>query len=272
PALSAGAELVVLARAPSGTQGVATLSGNVSGKPFAQDFQFAVNLSDSLGNAYVARLWAEQSIRALELADAALNRNQIVDLSQRFGLVSRHTSLLTLESDEMRREFGVRKDRSTRWDPNAPSEESITEPLAAKDNNGISATSSDAAEVVVADEPSPNAGIGTIGTETGGSGRGGSDASGAGLGSGSSANGLAINEDPSTSMQAAEAPSLDTADKASLPDAAPRTATAEPETQPSHPTEQPAFVDDDRDSEMAGGEEEAKKEEKAEDDAQDQND
>lgn len=110
--LPAGGELVVLGRLAGPVQGDLVLRGTVAGKAFEQRVPLQLTLNESPGNAFIPRLWAEQQIAALELDEETDHQPEIVALSLEHGLLSRHTSLLALESEDMRREFGLDRDRS----------------------------------------------------------------------------------------------------------------------------------------------------------------
>jgi TonB family protein len=123
PTLRAGAELLITARLAGPTAGVAVLRGTLGGKPFRQLFPLdlrplrapAAGSRATQAAAFVPRLWAQQTLERLADqaeratgAETARLRKRIVGLSRRYRLLSRYTSLLVLESEAMRRAFGVR--------------------------------------------------------------------------------------------------------------------------------------------------------------------
>ncbi len=91
------------------------LRGTQNGKP--KELTYAVNFDRKVskrGNAFVPRLWAKHRIDAIELTDGDV-RDEVVKLSQTFGILTRYTSLLALESEEMMREFNVKHQRHIDW-------------------------------------------------------------------------------------------------------------------------------------------------------------
>lgn len=110
PNLRAGEELVISARMdrPS-LEGELVLRGEVAGEAFEQRYPLNLSTSEATGNAFVPRLWAAQQVQALQDA-AQPDLTRSVALSQVYGVVSPHTSLLVLESAAMFRAFGL--DRS----------------------------------------------------------------------------------------------------------------------------------------------------------------
>ncbi|MCB9788416.1 MAG: FecR domain-containing protein [Deltaproteobacteria bacterium] len=106
-----GEELLVAARLEGPVSGAVILSGRVAGQPFESRFTVDLRPEPSAGNAFVPRLWAERRIDELEQTDAEGQREAIVALSTRFHVLSRHTSLLVLESEAMARAFGVEATR-----------------------------------------------------------------------------------------------------------------------------------------------------------------
>lgn len=114
PPLAAGDELVVLARVGGkNLSGDIDLSGTLAGKPWSQRYPVLLEVTDDAGGKFIPRLWAERRIRDLELQGG--NEKEIVQLSQKYGLVSRHTSLMALESEAMRKEFGLSRNNADLW-------------------------------------------------------------------------------------------------------------------------------------------------------------
>jgi hypothetical protein len=132
--LAPGEPLTVFARPPAhaapGEQiaGEVILRGHVNGAPFEQRLALAITPRPDPGLAWVPKGWAHARIQSLELEDATRHRAEIVDLSLRYGVLSRHTSLMALESDAMRREFGLKRDQSPTWtgDAAAPAATTMT--------------------------------------------------------------------------------------------------------------------------------------------------
>ena len=117
PALASGEELVVAARFDGTPSGELRLRGRIGDAPFQSAYEVALDRRSPKGNAFVPREWATHRIRALEMMglDAGDPKNLIVGLSKKFGVLSRYTTLLALESKEMMDEFGVRERRRTEF-------------------------------------------------------------------------------------------------------------------------------------------------------------
>ena len=114
PTIRAGQELLVTARLERpDVSGEVVLRGKVGGQPFEQRYPVAITASTAAGNAFVPRLWAAKTIQDLELRGRSEDTDRIVALSKGYGVMSRHTSLLVLESEAMFRAFGVDRARPT---------------------------------------------------------------------------------------------------------------------------------------------------------------
>ena len=114
PTLRAGQEILIAARLTGeGIRGNVQLSGKVAGRVFEQEYPVALEVSTSRGNAFVPRQWASTKIEELELNGMGENEAEIVALSKAFGVMSRHTSLLVLESEAMFRAFRVDRGQPT---------------------------------------------------------------------------------------------------------------------------------------------------------------
>lgn len=111
PTLRAGSEVLIAARIAGDVAGDVILRGKVAGQPFEQRYPLSLAVSTAPGNGFVPRLWASLAIDQLERAGKGEDRARIVALSQGFGVMSRETSLLVLESQAMFDAFGV--DRSS---------------------------------------------------------------------------------------------------------------------------------------------------------------
>ena len=108
-----GEELLLAARASGPVSGEVKLSGRVNGEPFLQTFRVDAAIRSAGGNAFVPRLWAWLTIQDLDarLDPSGELRGAMVRLSKDHHLLTRHTSLLVLESEAMRRAFGVSRGR-----------------------------------------------------------------------------------------------------------------------------------------------------------------
>lgn len=116
PTIRAGEEILLAARLGAGVKGDVILRGDVGGKPFEQRYPLDLAVSSAAGNGFVPRLWATLAIEQLERRGEGDPRTKIVALSQAFGVMSRETSLLVLESQAMFDAFGVdRSSPTAKW-------------------------------------------------------------------------------------------------------------------------------------------------------------
>ena len=110
--IPAGGESFVVARMTRAlVQGTIKLHGRVGGDAYDQSFPVTLSASSSKGNAFVPRLYAAVKIADLEANQGAGAKSEIVDLSKKFAVASRFTSLLVLESPAMFRAFRVDQSR-----------------------------------------------------------------------------------------------------------------------------------------------------------------
>ncbi len=108
-----GEERLVTARsAGSGIDGEVVLRGTLGGEPVERRWKVAAAIEEAAGNAYVPRLWAERRIADLSARDDLGTKAEIVKISQAHHVLSRHTSLLVLESPAMAKAFDVRATRA----------------------------------------------------------------------------------------------------------------------------------------------------------------
>ncbi len=116
PTLRAGNELLIAARFQGKVSGQVVLKGTVGGKPYINRFPISLEPSTAKGNGFVPRMWASLRIGALELSGRGEDKSRIVALSKAFGVMSRHTSLLVLESEAMFNAFAIdRGQPAVRW-------------------------------------------------------------------------------------------------------------------------------------------------------------
>jgi tetratricopeptide (TPR) repeat protein len=113
PTVRAGEEVLIAARMTGEVSGDVIVRGRVAGQPFEQRYPLALAVSSAAGNGFVPRLWASLAIDQLERAGTSDDRAKIVALSQGYGVMSRETSLLVLESQAMFDAFGVDRGRPT---------------------------------------------------------------------------------------------------------------------------------------------------------------
>jgi hypothetical protein len=114
PSVRAGEEVLVVGRLTRpDIRGDVGLSGKVGGRDYSQRFPVTLEVSDSAGNAFVPRQWASATIDQLELDGRGQDEAKIVALSKGYGVMSRLTSLLVLESEAMFRAFGIDRGQPT---------------------------------------------------------------------------------------------------------------------------------------------------------------
>ncbi|HEY7371722.1 MAG TPA: VIT domain-containing protein, partial [Polyangia bacterium] len=112
--IPAGGEAFVVARlAGAEAAGTVVLRGKVGARDFEQRYPLRIAASTSAGNAFVPRLYAAVRIADLERDDAPEAKQRAIELSSRFNVASRYTSLLVLESPAMFRAFGLDNVRTT---------------------------------------------------------------------------------------------------------------------------------------------------------------
>lgn len=107
PTIRTGEEVLVAARLTGDVQGDIVLRGTVGGEKFEQRYPLKLAASAGAGNRFVPRLWASLAIEQLERKAKGDDRAKIVALSQGYGVMSKETSLLVLESQAMFDAFGV---------------------------------------------------------------------------------------------------------------------------------------------------------------------
>ncbi|WP_437875954.1 FecR domain-containing protein [Sorangium sp. So ce513] len=109
--IRAGGEAFIMARMSSGADvaGEIRLRGRVSGERFEQTYPVAIAAASGAGNAFVPRLYAAAKIAELEETGGDAQKPAIIELSRRFSVASRFTSLLVLESEAMFKAFGLER-------------------------------------------------------------------------------------------------------------------------------------------------------------------
>ncbi|MBA3394897.1 MAG: FecR domain-containing protein [Deltaproteobacteria bacterium] len=116
PTVRAGEEILVAARVTGDVAGDIVIRGTVAGQPYEQRYPVKLAVSSAAGNGFVPRLWASLAIDQLERGGRGEDRARIVALSQGYGVMSRETSLLVLESAAMFEAFGVdRSVQAAKW-------------------------------------------------------------------------------------------------------------------------------------------------------------
>lgn len=106
--ISAGDELLVAGRldVPQ-IAGDVVLRGRLEDKPFEQRYSVEFRPISGESNAFVPRLFAAARIADLERRGDSTAKAEAIDLSRRFSVASRYTSLLVLESQAMFDAFGL---------------------------------------------------------------------------------------------------------------------------------------------------------------------
>ncbi len=117
PTIRNGQEILVAARMDRDSlSGDVVLRGKTAGGAFEQRYPVTLQTETAAGNAFVPRLWASERIKAMENEGRSENQASIIALSKAYGVMSRETSLLVLESEAMFRAFGVDRARaSVQW-------------------------------------------------------------------------------------------------------------------------------------------------------------
>ncbi len=118
PPLRGGGETLVGVRMlRDRVEGDIVLRGTVGGEPFEQRTPVTLTATDAPGNAFVPRVFAANRIADRERAPGDAGKAELIDLSKRFSVPSRFTSLLVLESEAMFQAFGIQRGASqqVRW-------------------------------------------------------------------------------------------------------------------------------------------------------------
>lgn len=111
--IAAGAEeLLVMRMTSPRVEGDVVLTGEVAGERFERHYPLALEATTGAANAFVPRLYAAVAIAELEGSLDESARRRSIELSTRFNVASRYTSLLVLESPAMFTAFGLDNRRS----------------------------------------------------------------------------------------------------------------------------------------------------------------
>jgi len=126
--IAAGAEELVVARLTRPeVDGQAVLHGELAGEELTQSYALHITPSTGEGNAFVPRLYASVAIGVLDESMDESARRRSIELSTRFNVASRYTSLLVLESPAMFKAFGLDNRRQApHWSGTLDSQESET--------------------------------------------------------------------------------------------------------------------------------------------------
>lgn len=112
--IAPGDELVVTGRVDGDLRGDLVVRGKLRGDDWSQTYPVEL-VAGSSANGFLPKIWASARIRDLELSESD-EKGTIVGLSKRYGVLSRYTTLLALENEEMMKEYGVKKRRYDSWD------------------------------------------------------------------------------------------------------------------------------------------------------------
>jgi Ca-activated chloride channel family protein len=107
PAIALGRPLAVVARLASPEDGEVVLRGQLDGEPYEAHFPLALPTDPASQSPAVPRLWAAARVADLETSDSKAATDEVIRLSRRFHILSRHTSFLVLENDTMFEDFGI---------------------------------------------------------------------------------------------------------------------------------------------------------------------
>ena len=110
PNLPVGQQQVLLGRfLPSSTvqRGSVRIEGSLDGEPVSFDASVVIPAADG-GNDFLPRLWARRHLdHLLSQGRTPEVKQEIVEFSERFGIMTPYSSFLVLESDEDREKYGV---------------------------------------------------------------------------------------------------------------------------------------------------------------------
>lgn len=128
-----GEERLIAARVKADAEGDVVLSGVIAGRSYERRYRVKLAPRAVAGNAFLPRLWAERRIDDLQLRRGEEHRKSIVKISKSHHVLSRHTSLLVLESPAMAKAFKVKDTRpATEWTGDEGTTESDTATVGGK--------------------------------------------------------------------------------------------------------------------------------------------
>ncbi|HEY6077847.1 MAG TPA: VIT domain-containing protein, partial [Polyangiaceae bacterium] len=111
PNLRLGEELVVVGKLAGQAPASVTLRGKLAGAPYllTRSLQAEPNTG---ALPFAQRLWAESRIRELQASAEPGAAKEVIELSKRFRVMSRETSWLVLENEQMFAEFGIPRSKA----------------------------------------------------------------------------------------------------------------------------------------------------------------
>jgi hypothetical protein len=107
--LRLGEQVVLVGRLHGQEPGLVRLRGEIAGETYTLTRPVRWTAEASRQNPLVPRLWSLAKITDLESSTDAATVKQIVDMSKRYHVMSRYTSLLVLENDQMFAEYGIKR-------------------------------------------------------------------------------------------------------------------------------------------------------------------
>lgn len=117
PTLLPGREVLISARYVGTVSGDLVVRGKLGGRPYERRIPVRLDANAGATNGFVPRTWAAARIADLELDGSRRDDAELVALSKGFGVISRSTSLLVLESPAMFSAYGVeRTTGQATWD------------------------------------------------------------------------------------------------------------------------------------------------------------
>lgn len=124
PNLRLGEEFVVVGKLSGNAPFNVTLRGTLDRIPYALVRQVTPRAGSS-ATPFAQRLWAEARIRELQTSADPASLRELIETSKRFRVMSRETSWLVLETEQMFAEFGIPRSK-----PSAPAPASDDAPEA----------------------------------------------------------------------------------------------------------------------------------------------
>jgi hypothetical protein len=119
PALRLGQEVIVTGELLDLVAGEAVLEGSLEGFPYRLARKITWEATSEVQNPLIPRLWAQERIASLQAKEATPDiQAEIIRLSTEHRTMSRYTSFLVLESEQMYKDFGVA--RTTRTESDQP--------------------------------------------------------------------------------------------------------------------------------------------------------
>ncbi|MDB4962118.1 MAG: hypothetical protein JWP01_2117 [Myxococcales bacterium] len=136
PTVRSGEEVLIAARITGDVKGEVIVRGKIGGQPYEQKYPLELKVSTAAGNGFVPRLWATLAIEQMERRGEGDDRIKTIALSQGYGVMSRETSLLVLESQAMFDAFGVdRSSPAAKWTGEESLDEVVTAGTIAMDRD-----------------------------------------------------------------------------------------------------------------------------------------